>query len=271
MGLLIPPPRFAPPTANYSGRPVAAWGRTISGSGTAHVLGAITEILASTPRPANRIRVAAHGSGGSALNSDRLLNIYLGTSGAEILVIPGMLVGWRAWATADGAATSWTWPIHIPRGSRISGATQGAQATHDTWVQVDLWWEDAWAGSRVETLGVVTGSSRGTTITPGTTVEGTWTAIGTTTRRWRAAMLDLMGNVDTSLTAQRMAGDVGAGGAAVAGLEDWDFTSHTTEYWFHASERFRSCDIAPGTALQARIQSHTSDVEAKSAVIHGVY
>lgn len=42
-----------------------------------------------------------------------------------------------------------------------------------------------WCGQKIEQLGVTTASSTGTAVTPGTTSEGSWTSIGTTTRNHR--------------------------------------------------------------------------------------
>lgn len=42
-----------------------------------------------------------------------------------------------------------------------------------------------WCGQKIEQLGVVVASSTGTSVTAGTTSEGTWTSIGTTTRNHR--------------------------------------------------------------------------------------
>jgi hypothetical protein len=208
----------------------------------------------------------------SATITDGLLNIYFGAASSEVLIIDSLLIGWSAQVASFLVPVNYEFPIRIPRGTRISAAFRALIASDTCRVYIELMHLPnlPWAGAGVETLGEVTASSRGTQVTPGTASEGSWTTIATSGRRYGYIHPMARGNTDTTVTGRVMALDIGTGSAALPDLSDFMFTGDGTER-FQNVHSGRFCDIASGTALQARLQSDGSDAEATSVCLYGVY
>jgi len=129
-----------------------------------------------------------------------------------------------------------------------------------------------WAGAGVETLGALTATSRGTQVTPGGASEGTFTTIASSTRDYRYVLGRSIGSVDTTQNVSVQTLDIGTGSALIPGLENFYGTFTSGEICVPAPEDLgRWVQVPSGTALQARLQSHTTDTEAKSVCIYGVY
>ena len=131
-----------------------------------------------------------------------------------------------------------------------------------------------WCGRRVEALGADTANSIGTPVTPGGASEGSFTTIGTSTYAYGYVVPMIQGNgADTTLTDKGIAMDLGVGSALYKDFEDFLFTTGSSENsanWM-GSASGRWCHIPAGTALQARLQSSTTNVEALDCLIYGVY
>lgn len=272
MGLLVP---YGQQTIdrNFSGRPSGSWGATVT-AGTAHVLGTKVELTSGTTYEADLVEVHIYATRQSAVNHDGLVNIYIGAGGAEQPLFPNLLAGWAPEATVlSGGGWRYIFPVHIPRGSRLSADFQSVVASDTGAITIELYGGGGigWSGAGVETLGAITGSSRGTTVTPGTTSEGTFTTIATSTKPYKAVLARLMGNSDTSLTGGTMAIDVGIGGTVLAGLENFWIHNDSVEFQYAHEMVPRFRQVPSGSALQARLQSNTTDSEAKSVAIYGVY
>lgn len=273
MGLLMPAPRGMKYETNFSGRPSITWGAALTASATPHALSSTrTELVASLAHDTSLIRIRVHGLSASATLTDALLNIYIGAGGSEVLLIDSLQVGWANVLTA-GEPTYYEFPVRIPRGSRLSCTLRALIASETAQVTIECFEHSdyGWVGAGVETLGQVTASSRGTAVTPGTSSDGAWTSIGTSTRRYRAITGVYMGNTDTSLAQGIVSLDIGSGSAALPGLENFDHIADSNERSFPMTFRPRVCDIPDGTALQARLQCSATDAEVKYVTLYGVY
>lgn len=276
MPLLVPFPRTLTQEGNYSGRPTTTWGTTLTASATPHALGSKSVIVASTTYDARMVVIRFHGTSTSATVTDALANLYIGGAGVEQVLIANMLCGWAQIISSTGPGIGYAFPIRIPRGSRLTMDLRALIASEQVYAMVSLIGGDAdWGlpvGVGVETLGADTSLSRGTQVTPGTTAEGAWTSIGTTTRRWRYVVGMQVGNADVTQNVSVMALDIGTGSALIPALENFTFTNTSGEIVVPDNmDPGRWCQIESGTALQARLQGHTSDTENHSVVLYGVY
>jgi len=273
MGLLLPVHRGEQQDANYSGRPVAPWGTLLTASATPHALSATrTTLIASTKSDSSLLVVTVTDIATAATVTDVLLNLYIGAAASEVLFVDSLYCA-AANSNLVGGQIVYAIPVRIARGTRISGTIRALIASETASVSIQLFESNGFdgAGVGVETVGAVTASSRGTAVTPGTTAEGTFTAIGTTVRSFKYVYAVALGNVDTTMTQGQLGLDLGISTTLIPGLENFGAISDANERSNMVNALFRKTNIAAGTALTARLQSHTTDAEAKYVCIYGVY
>lgn len=277
MALFIPATRAVSASANFTtARPsVTGFGTQVTASGTPHALtGTPTQLIASTSVEGEWLYIAIHNSAVGATVTDGLVNLYIGAGGSETLFIDSLAAGWAATLALSMSPQRYWFPVRIPRGTRISAEFRALIASDVCTVYVVVGNSNGehWTGSGVETLGATTASSRGTTITAGSSSEGSWTSMGTTGRRWRYLNMATMSNNDTTLVATVNAWDVGSGSAVLQGMEGRMFS---TDGGSESQQMFEArglwCDIPASTALQLRGQSHGTPSGAQSALLYGVY
>lgn len=272
MGLLMPYPQTAAPQQrNFSGRPTTTWGTTITASGTPHAEGSTTELIASTTYDSNMVVITAHGSFVTATATDALANIKIGAS-FETTLIPNLAVGWSATNTTAGPRR-YHFPLFIPRGTRIGASLRALIASDVCYLQIELLnlGDNVWAGAGVDQVGADTANSTGTNVVQGSTSDGSWTTLGTTNRPWKAVLLANAGNNDNTQDAGINAADIGTGSALIDGLENFAHVAANNEIINPHDEKFRPCQIASGTSLQARSQSHSTFTNGRRYIAYGVY
>lgn len=107
-----------------------------------------------------------------------------GTSFTE--TIRDLLAG-GATTYAAGGGCWYYFPIYIPAGTAIGARAQGTNATalRVGWLVMQRPMNPSMVrkGSFCETIGLTAGAIVGTAVTAGTTSEGSWTSIGSTTNR----------------------------------------------------------------------------------------
>lgn len=194
------PKRVLQTTSGWDVDPSNSHGVVLPNSGTAHVMGAITEIIASTPYDCDGLMLSPTGSYFASNRSDGLVNIYIGAQDSEVVLIPSLLFGWRA---SGGIQIANYISIRIKKGSRISASYQ----TDDTTSTCDLavlclgeGYSDASGGgmiSRYDAIGVNTGTSQGTAITSSQAAWSTWQNLGSTLSRDYSAMYVCMQGVSS--------------------------------------------------------------------------
>ena len=128
------------------------------------------------------------------------------------------------------------------------------------------------AGSYVDSFGAVTAASDGTTITSGTTSEGNWTQMGSTTTKpywwWQSGW----GSNDSSLTAVLYAMDVAVGTAALREIIYQDQLKTNAGTAEQSAQSFlpnhcHIAEVAAGVEVYARFQcSGTADSNLSSIV-----
>ncbi len=271
MGLLLPFARAGGQyQANFSGRPTAAYGSNVTSGATAHTLGTKVELFAATDFETAWIEIILHTNFLAATNTNSLMNIYVGASTAEQLLIPNLLSGYAGDSLTSDYGVHYAFPLKIPAGSRITADCQSVRVSTVERIQMALFGDNggAWTGTRVECLGAATGTSQGTAVTAGTTAEGTLTSIGTSTYEYGYVYPGMGGNGSTTVNKDNFELDIGLSGAAIPGLVDFMFTSSTSER-INSKSVGRFCHIPAGTALYARLQG--ANATAQDVCIYGVF
>ena len=255
-----------------TGRPpsLATFGTQVLAGALSHTLTAtFIELIASTSFAANRIRITIHTTSAGATNTNALLNLYTGAALSEAAWISGLMAGWAG--KANEMVRVYDFPISLASGTRISAKSQALVALQSLYVFIELWEEGESFGTAVESLGVDTTNSRGTSVTPGTTSEGTATSIGTNSNAWNYVIVQVQGNADTTLSDGTQAMDICVGDTPLSNCSDFYQANNAT---IEADTIFtpgRNCSIAASQALQLRGQSAGSDVEAKYYALYGIY
>lgn len=196
----------------------AGFGTAVSQSASAHTKGSDVDLLTNTAEDAFGIAVGICANNTSAATRNYLIDIkYRPTGGTYVTIIPN-LVG-----LGHAATSGFTWyyfPLGIPAGSDIGAASQcnvgNGTANSIPRIAVRLFTKPNGLvkyGAYVEAFGADTANSRGSTITPGTSALGSYTAsLGSLTRDlwWFQGGLCV---TDTTMTESAMWLDIATGDA----------------------------------------------------------
>lgn len=254
-----------------AGRPpgLGAFGTQVIANATPHTLtSSFVEVIASTSFAAKRVRITISGTSAATTDTVALLNLYTGAALSEANWIMGLMAGWAPLML--GATKVYDFPVRLPAGTRISAKSQALVGSQSLYVFIELWEEGKAFGDAVESLGVDTANSRGTSVTPGTTSEGTATSIATNTNAWNYVIVQVQGNADVSLSTNAFAMDICVGGTPVDNCSDF-YQSGTSAEDNNIFTPGRNCSIAASQALQLRGQASSTDAEAKYYALYGVY
>jgi hypothetical protein len=217
MGLwALPSPQQSMVAADmtWSASSLAAF--TATASATPHTKGAWVEVEASTSAEWAGVRVIRHTAlNVAATDTSTLLDIGLGASGSEVVVVSNLPVGYSI--TGGG----FDLPIRVPTGTRVAVRVQSARASQTAAFRLVPWTGEGVAGSRTyqtaTTYGANTATSRGVTVTASAgTINtfGAWTSIvAATSAPIRAMVVGIQGNGDTDLAASAWRLEIGYGGA----------------------------------------------------------
>ncbi len=260
--------------ANFSGRPLTTWGTTLTGDAVANTEPATeTELIASTSFDSYWVNILFHTSNTAATVTDGLVNIKVGGAGSEVTVIENLLAGWKTTLVGQDHA-QYGFPLRIPQGSRISATFRCLRTAAPNTVSclIELIGGGAaphWTGTKVESVGALTATSRGTQVTPGTASEGTFTNLATNVGEFGFVLPQANGNADLSDVGGVFSLDIGANGVLLPGLEDFIFGSDSTERWWGKFAHGRFYYLPAGTDIEARMQA-SGAAEAKSVILYGV-
>jgi hypothetical protein len=222
--LYTPPNTFKGIISNMTGRPSVTWGTVLTPGNNSFP--AYAEILGNTAYACFGISIIIHSGAYTAEARDILVTLGFDHAGATTYTDNAIanLIATNCGTPLFGGVCYY-FPLYIPEGTAIAASASVNNATVRTvYVGVELFGrpthpELVRAGSYVDTFGAVTASSRGTTITSGTTNEGAWTEVtgGATTKPywwWQVGW----GANDSSLTAVMYSMDVGYGGVGTEEL-----------------------------------------------------
>lgn len=275
MGLFVNP---GPPTYNWmvenpaEGTQPTNAGVTITPSGSANTYTSYTEIMPNIAEEGWLLSLWFHSVGGSAIDRRMVATIgidYAGGTTYTDLEINHLIVS-RACVGNRRPGVHYAFPIHIPVGSAIAcKVSQGGTNTAAVRCMPRVYGQPAypestWKGSRVETLGSVSVSTYGTSVTPGGASEGSWTTIGTTAdnnNKWWQVGVGVPGDTSqTNVFNNIQLVEIGRGGAGVEQTlipQQWvqhDGSEATTNIPF-LGWNFASTPVPSGTTIRARVQA----------------
>lgn len=264
---------------NWSGRVTSTIGTLVTAHATPNTLGSKTELIASTNFTTCWVEVIIHSTISGDTDTDSLINIYVGGSGSEQLLIPNLLAGWSAHLlpiTSTAMPKTYRFPLRIPKGSRISADMQAIIGGDTARVIINLLGgptQSHWVGQAVECIGADIVNSRGATVTPGTTSNGDLVSIGSPTLDWGFVLPHIGGVSTVNIKSGIETVDVGISTGVIAGLENFMFAvgysgDEGCGTIFNTMGRFHRIPAGTGLYLRARF---SGDAEDKDYCIYGVY
>jgi hypothetical protein len=207
---------------------------TLTGGATAHTKGSYTQLIASTAADAYGLWLWARGVSVSAGDGRCLIDVAVGPSGSERIILPDLNFGAAPSGGVQYLPRQMFVPIHIPAGSRIAARCQRETASGTVTIGWALDEQPAWPGG-VGVLGTSYGidaaNSRGVIITAGNGAYGSWQQIVASTsdaHRWWWPGIDCGGDTTQSATATFVQLGVGAAGSEVV-LGTWVFRATAAE------------------------------------------
>lgn len=241
---------------NHTTRPTGFMGTAVTPGNNSK--GSWVQCLSAIAQDACLVHVNINNANTSATARDIILDIGIDEAGGSSysVKIPD-LIGSCASTNNGGGGINYLFPLFIKSGSTIAArASQNGVTTGlRTWLK--LWGQPKnpasfRVGSRVEAIGVVSASSRGTLVTPGTTSVGAWTSIGSLTNNawwWQYGF----GVNDSTMTSQCYRNDIAVGSSGEVPL----ITDHL---WFTNSVETSSSglyvpcerDVPAGAAIYGR-------------------
>jgi len=148
-------------------------GTTITANSTIHTKGTTpTQLIASTAADSYAIQVHVHNNATSNATTSTLLDIMTGGAGSEVVLIPDLMAGWVLPVSTTSTWRTYTFPIFIPSGTRLSARSQSVVASKTCSVGITLLQRPTrlgFVGTRVTAYGVTSASSYGILHTAGAT------------------------------------------------------------------------------------------------------
>jgi hypothetical protein len=187
---------------------------TLTASATPHTKGSWSQIIASTSNVTTLIRFFLSGVSVSTADSATLLDIGVGASGSETVIVPNLAIG-------GSAGSFYSIPVEIPSGSRIAARIQGVRASQTATISARDFFalnagDTASIGTTADVLGTDTATSTGTAMSGS---SGTWVEIEDSTTKDYIGFAIAPSVSDTDTTAFGDAAyeiGVGAAGSEVA-------------------------------------------------------
>jgi hypothetical protein len=151
---------------------------TPTASATPHTKGSWSQVIASTSNVTTLIRFFIAGVNVSTADSATLLDIGVGASGSETVIVPNLAIG-------GSAGSFYSIPVEIPSGSRIAARIQGVRASQTAAMSARDFFafnagDTASIGTTVDVLGTDTATSTGTAMSGS---SGTWVEIEDSTTK----------------------------------------------------------------------------------------
>ena len=148
--------------------------------------GSWAQVIASLTYDTYGLLICLNSNSNSTASRNTVVDIGIGGSGSEIVLIPDLICGSATTYSSPGGGVWYYFPIAIPAGTRVV-ARAHSTVTTALRVFVQAFQEPAnpsliKKASLVEAIGIVSGNL-GTAVTAGTVTEGSWTLLGTTTER----------------------------------------------------------------------------------------
>ena len=158
-------------------------GTYLAGSSSTYTKSAWTQLIASTTTDITWVLVSGQCSLVAGVSF--ALDIGIGASGSEIVIVNNLSLQGVLVALSVGDAFSFFFPLSIPAGTRIAArfsATVGSVSITLSMLGFQDTYQSAGSGSAVDTIGFSTVTNLGTQVDPGgsTNTKGAYATIGTT-------------------------------------------------------------------------------------------
>lgn len=255
----------------------APFGTSVTTGGTTATKGTPAELITSTAFDAWMVSVIVSQYAASTVASDGALDILIGAATEEIL-IPDLLFGAAGGETVNAGLGPrvWTFPLHVPAGSRLAAQAAGRRTSTALRVGIVLHGGPSQppfrCGTRVDTLGMGT-VPNGTAITAGETgAEGGWTQIiASTARDYFALVPSLQVTNDGSTNFRTLFADIGIGAATEEEvLQSQIYMTDNTERMVEVASLPHFATVPAGSRLTMRVSNSGLNDAGYDGVIHGV-
>lgn len=258
------------------------WGTSITPGN--NVMGTATSLGITCTTECYGILVCINGGASQNTVRNMLININMDPAGgtAYTTILLPYLIGSCAAPLGFGTGGIWYYfPIYIPAGATLAAQAQVNNATVGT-VGVACWTfsnpthpESLRYGYKCEAIGVVTASSQGTAVTPGTTSDGTWTSLGTSTQQniwWQLGFSIANGTITSLVYAAELSADNSATKPRILINDVIVGTSTTEQITYNSATAAMICSdsIALGTSIYGRIQCSGTAVTGITMIAYGV-
>jgi hypothetical protein len=252
-------------------------GVSVAASSTAHTKGGWTQLIANSGPRSLAIMIWFENTAVASTNTSMLVDIGIGGSGSETVLIPNLAAGYALNATVSNAAHFYYFPIFIPANSRISARCQAAVVSDVVTTRVNLFQRPmgaGWVGARVTAYGADTATSRGVAFSCGNGSYGTaGTISASTTAGIKHMQIGIQAGSRSSLTDLRQLYEVRLGastgiagpliGNTDTGVEAVGFT--------HANEQLAAMSFGLPPGVDLRVAGMQSGTAANmDAIIYGV-
>lgn len=222
------------------------------------------------------ILININSNSASAASRNTTVDIGIDRAGGTsyVVEIADLLAGGSAPYNIGGAGQWFYFPMFIPAPAAIAARAQGTVTTAIrvgcVLLQQPMNPSMFRKGSFVETLGIT--APNGTAITPGTTSEGAWTSLGTTTKRlWWWQVGFQVNAADTAWTAGAIHVDVATGDATNKDIiiKDLNFVTSTAEQ-INNPPLTAGVEwvVPPGSDIYVRAQSSAA-LDAYTCAVYG--
>ncbi len=200
---------------------------TITAHATAHTKGSWVELVATTPFDVTLLGVGGSDTRGSNTDTSQLTDIGVGAAAAEKLLIANIPSGYGA-INIVGGRTAW-FPVEIPSGTRIAARMQALITVDVVDIRLLMFGKSSWSSvpqfQTIDTIGALTASSHGTTLSTSITE-----IIASTAEDYKALGWGVDGGGDTSMGADPFVTIyVGAGAAEKVLIDNLQVWTGSTE------------------------------------------
>lgn len=216
----------------------------------------------------------------SATAKDCLVDIGIDPAGGSsyTTIIPTLLASCAAPYNVGSGGVWYFFPLWKKSGctvaarAQVNNATVGTARVFITLLGDPVHPETTRVGQSVEAIGVDTANSRGTVVTLGTTSDGAWTSLGTTTNKcffWQVGF----GTNDTTMTAAGIHLDIASGDATNKKILIQDsLVTVTTAEQIQNPPLTIGCaaNVAAGATIYGRGQSSAATDTQPSIAAYGV-
>jgi hypothetical protein len=276
--LMVPSPPGFLETVSLPATTSAA-GTTVTASATTHTKGAWTQLIANTGARSLGIMVTLDNTAASNTATSLLVDIGIGASGSEQVLIPNLAAGYILPQATGTNLRTYYFPVFIPAGSRIAARSQGTIASDTVAVSLQLFQRPVGAGfvgTRVTAYGVNLATSRGVDVTTGgTSAYGTaGTISASTANSIRYMQVGMQGAGRATLTDLRVYADVRLGASTsiagpLVGFADTG-TESVTLNMGNALLQLQTFNLPAGQDLRIAAMHNSATAAAYDFIVYGV-